>query len=48
MHLYVDDQTHQGGGYAHFIDVDRLGGKRLGIVKDFSDFGNDTFWTKTF
>ncbi|KAI9114883.1 hypothetical protein K1719_013896 [Acacia pycnantha] len=38
------------GGYAQFLRIDGLKGKRVGIVRDrvFYDFGNDTFQQKTF
>ncbi|KAF3434624.1 hypothetical protein FNV43_RR21709 [Rhamnella rubrinervis] len=37
------------GGYAQFLRLDGLKGKRIGIVRDpFFNFGNDTFLTQTF
>lgn len=35
------------GGYAQFLKLDGLKGKRLGILKKFYDL-NDTFLTQTF
>ncbi|TKY59921.1 carbon-nitrogen ligase, with glutamine as amido-N-donor [Spatholobus suberectus] len=36
------------GGYAQFLKKDGLRGKRLGIVRFFYNFGNDTFMQETF
>ncbi|XP_057428749.1 probable amidase At4g34880 [Lotus japonicus] len=36
------------GGYAQFLKTDGLRGKRLGIVRLFYDFGNDTFLHETY
>ncbi|MED6113761.1 hypothetical protein PIB30_073860 [Stylosanthes scabra] len=36
------------GGYAQFLRKDGLRGKRLGVVRSFFDFGNDTFLQETF
>ncbi|XP_058731771.1 probable amidase At4g34880 [Vicia villosa] len=36
------------GGYAQFLKKDGLRGKRLGIVRLYYDFGNDTFLHETF
>ena len=37
------------GGYAQFLRLDGLKGKRIGIVRDpFFDFGNYTFLAQTF
>ncbi|TKY59922.1 carbon-nitrogen ligase, with glutamine as amido-N-donor [Spatholobus suberectus] len=36
------------GGYVQFIKKDGLRGKRLGIVRFFYNFGNDTFMQDTF
>ncbi|KAL5066837.1 hypothetical protein RYX36_017724 [Vicia faba] len=36
------------GGYAQFLKKDGLRGKRLGVVRLFYNFGNDTFMHETF
>ncbi|KAG5029416.1 hypothetical protein JHK87_012930 [Glycine soja] len=36
------------GGYAQFLKKDGLRGKRLGVVRTFYGFGNDTFMHDTF
>ena len=36
------------GGYAQFLKIDGLKGKRLGIIRAFYNFGNDTLKEKTF
>ncbi|KAI9115157.1 hypothetical protein K1719_014170 [Acacia pycnantha] len=36
------------GGYAQFLRIDGLKGKRVGIVRLFYNLGNDTFLQKTF
>ncbi|WJX53058.1 amidase [Trifolium repens] len=36
------------GGYAQFLKKDGLRGKRLGVVRRYYDFGNDTFLHETF
>lgn len=36
------------GGYAQFLKKDGLRGKRLGVVRVFYNFGNDTFLHETF
>ncbi|KAK7359346.1 hypothetical protein VNO77_01301 [Canavalia gladiata] len=36
------------GGYAQFLKKDGLRGKRLGVVRSFYGFGNDTFLDETF
>ena len=35
------------GGYAQFLNSDGLRGKRLGIVRAFYNFGNDTIISRT-
>lgn len=35
-------------GYAQFLKIDGLRGKRLGVVRTFYGFGNDTFMHDTF
>ncbi|XP_062177290.1 probable amidase At4g34880 [Alnus glutinosa] len=35
------------GGYAQFLKADGLRGKRLGIVRDFYNYGNDTILNRT-
>jgi amidase len=36
------------GGYAQFLKKDGLRGKRLGVVRLYYNFGNDTFLHETF
>lgn len=36
------------GGYAQFLKKDGLRGKRLGVVRSFYNFGNDTFLHENF
>jgi len=36
------------GGYAQFLKKDGLRGKRLGVVRLYYEFGNDTLLDKTF
>ncbi|KEH20620.1 putative asparaginyl-tRNA synthase (glutamine-hydrolyzing) [Medicago truncatula] len=36
------------GGYAQFLKKDGLRGKRLGVVRYYYEFGNDTFMHETF
>jgi amidase len=36
------------GGYAQFLKKDGLKGKRLGVVRLYYEFGNDTLLDKTF
>jgi len=36
------------GGYAQFLKKDGLRGKRLGVVRYYYEFGNDTFMHATF
>ncbi|KAL5082123.1 hypothetical protein RYX36_010544 [Vicia faba] len=40
--------TSRAGGYAQFLKKDGLRGKRLGVVRLFYNFGNDTFMHETF
>jgi amidase len=35
------------GGYAQFLKADGLRGKRLGIVRDFYNYGSDTIFNRT-
>jgi amidase len=36
------------GGYAQFLKKDGLKGKRLGVVRQFYEFGDDTLLNETF